>query len=108
MRLQSFLVMVACFWPLQSHSGWVVISEFRRRVNVPVYRSPAPAMGPRFDAVEQETAAEKIAAADPPRRRSAASFAAAEGFRAIGAARGGSVRENEPPFRRKWSKCRGR
>ena len=43
--------------------GWVVISELRRRVNVRVYRSPAPAMGPRFDAGEQETPAQKIAAA---------------------------------------------
>jgi len=39
--------------------AWVVISELRRRVNVSVYRSPAPAMGPRFDAVERETPAEK-------------------------------------------------
>lgn len=44
--------------------GWVVVSEVRRRrVNIPVYRSPAPAMGPRFDAVDQETPAQKIAAA---------------------------------------------
>jgi len=44
--------------------GWVVVSEVRRRrVTIPVYRSPAPAMGPRFDAVEQETPAQKIAAA---------------------------------------------
>lgn len=42
--------------------AWVVISELRRRVTVSVYRSPAPAMGPRFDAVERETTAEKIAA----------------------------------------------
>jgi Flp pilus assembly protein TadD len=41
---------------------WVVISELRRRVSVSIYRSPAPAMGPRFDAVERETTAEKIAA----------------------------------------------
>ena len=43
--------------------AWVVISELRRRVNVRVYRSPAPAMGPRFDSAEQETPAQKIAAA---------------------------------------------
>ncbi|HEV2841729.1 MAG TPA: tetratricopeptide repeat protein, partial [Chthoniobacterales bacterium] len=43
--------------------AWVVISELRRRVNVRVYRSPAPAMGPRFDADEQETPAQKIATA---------------------------------------------
>jgi len=43
--------------------AWVVVSEVRRRVSVSVYRSPAPAMGPRFDAVEPEaTAAAKIAA----------------------------------------------
>jgi Flp pilus assembly protein TadD len=42
--------------------AWVVVSEVRRRVNVSVYRSPAPAMGPRFDAVDQETPAQKIAA----------------------------------------------
>jgi Flp pilus assembly protein TadD len=41
---------------------WVIVSELRRRVSVSVYRSPAPAMGPRFDAVERETTAEKIAA----------------------------------------------
>jgi Flp pilus assembly protein TadD len=41
---------------------WVVFSEFRRRVSVSVYRSPAPATGPSFDALEQETAVEKIAA----------------------------------------------
>ncbi|HEX8899528.1 MAG TPA: tetratricopeptide repeat protein, partial [Chthoniobacterales bacterium] len=28
---------------------WVVFSEFRRRVSVSVYRSPAPASGPSFD-----------------------------------------------------------
>jgi Flp pilus assembly protein TadD len=39
--------------------AWVVISELRRRVSVSVYRAPAPAMGPRFDAVERETTAEK-------------------------------------------------
>jgi Flp pilus assembly protein TadD len=41
---------------------WVVVSEVRRRVSVSVYRSPAPAMGPRFDAVERETTAGTIAA----------------------------------------------
>ena len=41
---------------------WVVFSEFRRRVSVSVYRSPAPATGPSFDALEQETAAEKMVA----------------------------------------------
>ena len=42
--------------------AWVVISELRRRVSVSVYRAPAPAMGPRFGAVEREKTAEKIAA----------------------------------------------
>src|SRR5438067_6083434 len=43
--------------------AWVVFSEFRRRVSVSVYRSPAPASGPRFDAVdEQEAVVEKMAA----------------------------------------------
>jgi Flp pilus assembly protein TadD len=42
--------------------GWVVVSEFRRRMSVSVYRSPAPASGPSFDALEQETAVEKMAA----------------------------------------------
>jgi Flp pilus assembly protein TadD len=42
--------------------AWVVISEFRRRVSVSVYRSPAPASGPSFDALEPETAVEKLAA----------------------------------------------
>ncbi|MEY2490956.1 MAG: hypothetical protein QOC70_2898 [Verrucomicrobiota bacterium] len=42
--------------------AWVVISELRRRVSVSVYRSPAPAMGPRFETVEPETTAGKIAA----------------------------------------------
>jgi hypothetical protein len=42
--------------------AWVVISELRRRVSVSVYRSPAPAMGPRFEAVEPETKVEKTAA----------------------------------------------
>jgi len=41
---------------------WVVFSEFRRRVSVSVYRSPAPATGPSFDALEPETAVEKMAA----------------------------------------------
>jgi tetratricopeptide (TPR) repeat protein len=42
---------------------WVVFSEFRRRVSVSVYRSPAPASGPSFDADdEQETVVEKLAA----------------------------------------------
>ena len=45
--------------------GWVVFSEVRRRVSVSMYRSPAPAMGPRFEAVEPETKAAKIA---PPSR----------------------------------------
>jgi tetratricopeptide (TPR) repeat protein len=41
---------------------WVVFSEFRRRVSVSVYRSPAPASGPSFDAIEPEPAVEKLAA----------------------------------------------
>jgi len=41
--------------------AWVVVSEVRRRVSVSVYRSPAPAMGPRFDEVEPQTTAEKVA-----------------------------------------------
>jgi len=41
---------------------WVVFSEFRRRMSVSVYRSPAPASGPSFDTVESETPVEKIAA----------------------------------------------
>lgn len=44
---------------------WVGVSEFRRRVSVSVYRSPAPASGPSFDAIEQPATAEKLAA---PRR----------------------------------------
>ena len=52
----------ACFWPALLFSAGLCISEVRRRVSVSVYRSPAPAMGPRFDAVEPETTAEKIAA----------------------------------------------
>jgi Flp pilus assembly protein TadD len=46
--------------------AWVAISELRRRGNVSVYPSAAPAMGPRFDAVASapraEKKAEKIAA----------------------------------------------
>jgi Flp pilus assembly protein TadD len=42
--------------------GWVVFSEFRRRMSVSVYRSPAPATGPDFDALEPETTVEKLAA----------------------------------------------
>ncbi len=41
---------------------WVIFSEFRRRMSVSVYRSPAPATGPSFDALEPETAIEKMAA----------------------------------------------
>lgn len=41
---------------------WVVFSEFRRRMSVSVYRSPAPASGPSFDALESETTVEKMAA----------------------------------------------
>lgn len=42
---------------------WVVFTEFRRRMSVSVYRSPAPASGPSFDALdEREPAVEKIAA----------------------------------------------
>ncbi|HEY2614420.1 MAG TPA: hypothetical protein VGI42_01815, partial [Chthoniobacterales bacterium] len=44
---------------------WVIVSELRRRMNVPFYRSAAPATGPRFDAVQGPTTAEKVAA---PRR----------------------------------------
>src|SRR5436190_8863900 len=42
--------------------AWVVFSEFRRRMSVSVYRSPAPASGPTFDAIESEPAVEKMAA----------------------------------------------
>jgi Flp pilus assembly protein TadD len=42
--------------------AWVVFSEFRRRMSVSVYRSPAPASGPSFDAIESEPAVEKMAA----------------------------------------------
>jgi tetratricopeptide (TPR) repeat protein len=41
---------------------WVIYSEFRRRMSVSMYRSPAPATGPSFDALEPETAIEKMAA----------------------------------------------
>jgi Flp pilus assembly protein TadD len=41
---------------------WVGYTEFRRRVSVSAYRSPAPASGPSFDALEPETALEKMAA----------------------------------------------
>ena len=41
---------------------WVIFSEFRRRMGVSMYRSPAPATGPSFDALEPETAIEKMAA----------------------------------------------
>jgi Flp pilus assembly protein TadD len=42
--------------------AWVVFSEFRRRVSVSAYRSPATASGPSFDALESEPAVEKMAA----------------------------------------------
>ena len=41
---------------------WVIISEVRRRASGTLYRSPAPATGPRFDAPEQPTVVEKLAA----------------------------------------------
>jgi tetratricopeptide (TPR) repeat protein len=42
---------------------WVVFTEFRRRMSVSVYRSPAPASGPSFDALDdREAVVEKIAA----------------------------------------------
>jgi Flp pilus assembly protein TadD len=41
---------------------WVGVSEFRRRTNMSVYRSPAPATGPSFEPVERETPVEKMAA----------------------------------------------
>ncbi len=59
------VLLVAAFGLL----AWVVVSEVRRRmgrVDVPVYRSPAPAMGPRFETVTRETTAEKKVA--PPGR----------------------------------------
>jgi Flp pilus assembly protein TadD len=42
--------------------AWVVFSEFRRRVSVSMYRSPAPASGPSFDEIEPEAPVEKMAA----------------------------------------------
>ncbi len=42
--------------------AWVVFSEFRRRISVSAYRSPATASGPSFDALESEPAVEKMAA----------------------------------------------
>ena len=49
---------------------WVVFSEFRRRVSVSVYRSPAAVTGPSFDALEPELiekmAAPKRLAGGPP------------------------------------------
>jgi len=42
--------------------AWVVVSEIRRRFNVPVYPTPTPATGPRFDATPRDTAVEKLAA----------------------------------------------
>ncbi|MEN3369431.1 MAG: hypothetical protein V7609_1574 [Verrucomicrobiota bacterium] len=42
--------------------AWVVVSEVRRRVGVPVYRSPAPATGPSFEPTPRETPMEKLAA----------------------------------------------
>ena len=41
---------------------WVIFSEFRRRMSVSVYRSPTPATGPSFDALEPESTIEKMAA----------------------------------------------
>src|SRR2546423_3490495 len=41
---------------------WVGYTEFRRRVSVSAYRSPAPATGPSFDSFEPETTVEKMAA----------------------------------------------
>jgi len=41
---------------------WVGYTEFRRRVSISAYRSPAPASGPNFDALEQESVVEKMAA----------------------------------------------
>ncbi len=51
---------------------WVVFSEFRRRMSVSVYRSPAPASGPSFDALDDQApvvakmAAPKRLAGGPP------------------------------------------
>ncbi|MFZ1220136.1 MAG: hypothetical protein WAO00_12645, partial [Chthoniobacterales bacterium] len=42
--------------------AWVVFSEFRRRMSVSVYHSPAPATGPSFDSVDEPPTAEKLAA----------------------------------------------
>ncbi|HVF71114.1 MAG TPA: tetratricopeptide repeat protein [Chthoniobacterales bacterium] len=42
--------------------AWVVFSEFRRRMSVSVYGSPATATGPSFDALEPEPVIEKMAA----------------------------------------------
>ncbi|HKP92937.1 MAG TPA: tetratricopeptide repeat protein [Chthoniobacterales bacterium] len=42
--------------------AWVVFSEFRRRMSLSVYQSPAPATGPSFDALEPESPIEKMAA----------------------------------------------
>src|SRR5437868_455441 len=41
---------------------WVGYTEFRRRVSVSAYRSPAPATGPSFDSFEPEPTVEKMAA----------------------------------------------
>jgi tetratricopeptide (TPR) repeat protein len=41
---------------------WVVVSEVRRRASGTLYRSLTPADGPEFDAPEQPTAVEKMAA----------------------------------------------
>jgi Flp pilus assembly protein TadD len=56
------LLVGALFLAAFSLLAWVVISELRRRVSVSVYRSPAPATGPRFDGLEREATAEKIGA----------------------------------------------
>jgi hypothetical protein len=42
--------------------AWVVFSEFRRRMSVSVYRSPAPATGPSFDSDEPPATVTKLAA----------------------------------------------
>jgi Flp pilus assembly protein TadD len=41
---------------------WVVFSEFKRRMSVSAYRSPATASGPSLDQLESETVVEKMAA----------------------------------------------
>jgi len=41
--------------------AWVAFSEFRRRMSVSVYRSPAPATGPSFDSDEAPAIAAKLA-----------------------------------------------